>query len=98
MNQGAAKGKPASGRSSAWPCPEDFVFENQAVPSREAAQECSLGRKPWVEAGNDEAPEGRKGSFHEQAFQPLRCLLTVLWGTQKSHEHAIPEDFFRVPS
>ncbi len=28
--------------------------------SREAAQECSPRRKPWVHAVNEEAPEGEK--------------------------------------
>jgi hypothetical protein len=28
--------------------------------SREAAQECSPERKPWVKQSNDQAPQGRK--------------------------------------
>jgi len=32
--------------------------------SREAAAERSPGRKPWVEVGNDQAPEGRQNRSH----------------------------------
>jgi len=32
--------------------------------SREAAQDCSPGRKPWVKVGNEQAPQGRKTDSH----------------------------------
>ena len=32
--------------------------------SREAATECSPGRKPWVKVENEQAPKGRKNSSH----------------------------------
>src|SRR6266852_3621510 len=41
-----------------------------ATPSREAAKECSPGRKPWVEAVNDTAPKGRKMGRGRPLWRP----------------------------
>src|SRR5450631_682584 len=48
--------------------------ERRYEPSREAAKEYSLGRKPWVGARNDQALKGRKkwqlGNLRAGKHQP----------------------------
>jgi hypothetical protein len=44
------------------------VEQTAGIRSREAAQECSPERKPWVEVGNEQAPAGRKISSHARTL------------------------------
>jgi HlyD family secretion protein len=53
-------------------------------PSREAAQEWSPGRKPWVKAGNDPALKGRKQSWPHVAI--LFATLPLLLSTNCSND------------
>jgi TadE-like protein len=51
--------------------------ECQAVPSREAAKECSPRRKPWVASGNRPSPEGAKEKVRHRLRRDDR-VLTLL--------------------
>jgi len=44
--------------------------ERESSTSREAAQECSPGRKPWVEVENERALKGRKSSCDADSSTP----------------------------
>src|SRR6266536_1182231 len=51
-------------------------------PSREAATECSPGRKPWVEVGNVQALKGRK----KGAIQTLGRLSSRRCSKSRPHQ------------
>ncbi len=67
--------------------------------SREAAQECSPGRKPWVEAGHDLALKGRKKSWpHATIFWAVLPLLFSIGCSKDSGEKeaAVPVQIVTV--
>jgi HlyD family secretion protein len=52
--------------------------------SREAAQECSPGRKPWVKAGNDPVLKGRKKAWPHAVI--LSVILPLLFSISCSKD------------
>ena len=48
------------------------------IDSREAAQECSPGRKPWAKIGSDKAPAGRKTNAHARAAGLVAVIFTLV--------------------
>jgi HlyD family secretion protein len=68
-------------------------------PSREAAQECSPGRKPWVKTGNDPAQKGRKKSSQYAAIFLATLPLLLLLSCSKDSgdkEAAVPVQIVTV--
>ena len=67
---------PASGRRSS--------EEKEVSASREAAQECSPGRKPWVEEENEPALEGRKSGADSSARKANGSYVELVVSSSKT--------------